>query len=54
MKELHFDVLDKLYNSLRRLQTARHLKPNPANRNIPQERQLRATEILVIVSLQFS
>src|SRR6218665_2071276 len=54
MKELHFDLLDKLYNPLRRLHTTRHLKPNPANRNIPKERQLRATEILVIVSLQFS
>ena len=51
MKELHFDLLDKLYNPLCRLHAARHLKPNPANRNIPQERQLRDTEILVIVSL---
>src|SRR6218665_383703 len=37
MKELHFDLLDKLYNPLRRLHIARHLKPNPANRNIPKK-----------------
>ena len=37
MKELHFDLLDKLYNPLRQLNTARHVKPNPANRNIPKK-----------------
>jgi len=37
MKELHFDLLDKLYNPLRRLHTAMHLKPNPANRNISKK-----------------
>jgi len=36
-KELHFDRLDNLYNPLRPFHIARLLKPNSANRKIPNK-----------------